>query len=91
MSTMEFVKLAEDVTNEELKKDSIYVIYMGLPMRLYQNADVPVLWGFWSWVPVVFAVEPILGFDSWGFKPYSKGKYIQSLWSFLFPPQVEQK
>lgn len=38
-----------------------YVMYMGFPMKMSVNLDtnIPTISGFWSWVPVVFAVEPI--------------------------------
>jgi len=65
--------------------DSVYVMYMGFPMKMSVDLDtnIPTVSGFWSWVPVVFAVEPRLGADGWGFIKYKKGEYMKTLWKFL--------
>ena len=67
------------------KVDFGYVMYMGFPMKMSvdQDTNIPTISGFWSWIPVVFAVEPRLGANGWGFIKYKKGEYMKTLWKFL--------
>lgn len=30
------------------------VLYAGFPMKLCTNHEEPLLWGFWSWIPVLW-------------------------------------
>ena len=51
------------------------VIYLGLPMKLCSDEPCRCLWGFWSWVPVLW-------FNG-GFMEY-EGSYWPALWHWLF-------
>jgi hypothetical protein len=72
--------MSNKIPQEELKQNSIKILYMGFPMKLYEQSNPPIIWGFWSFIPVIFPIyDQELGFE---FKPY-RGSYLKALWCWL--------
>ncbi len=71
------------MTCPECQGDASKVLYLGLPMRLCLTEECHTVWGFWSYVPVMFPIVTSDGFEAgFAFTPY-EGPYLAALWCWL--------
>lgn len=66
------------------KSSTLKVIYLGLPVRLCEDAGCSTLFGFWSGVVSLIPVpsQDGLGEPAWAFMVY-EGGYWPALWGWL--------
>jgi len=55
--------------------ESDKVIYMGLPMRFCSDEYCNCLWGFWSWIPIMWFNGVFMTYE---------GYYLPALMHWLF-------
>jgi hypothetical protein len=72
----------EQISKEELDRNSVKILYLGFPMKMYDVNGETIIHGFWSWI-TDFIPEPLFnGGSHWTFIKY-KGSYWKALWRFL--------
>jgi hypothetical protein len=77
------MKKFRKMTYQERVENSSKIIHLGLPMYLYDEEEITIIWGFWSFVTVLFP-SINAGFDTYGQPGFYFLKYKGSYWKALY-------